>query len=76
MWIERQVIVTWHTPDEKVPDPDVMVVATISGKTNSIEFDHTLAVLMWSKEIGWYSLDWDYEYLIVHAWCDLDPYKG
>ena len=71
-----QDIITWHRPAEKHPQPDLIVVATISGKAEGIKFDHTLATLMWSEDCGWYSLDWDYEYLIVHAWCDLEPFKG
>lgn len=72
----RQDIITWYSPAEKHPEPDTIVVATISGKGPGIQCDHTLAILMWSEENGWYSLDWDYDYLIVHAWCDLEVFKG
>lgn len=72
---ERQVIVTWYTPDEKVPEEDMIVVATITGKAKSIQFNHSFALLIWSGE-GWYSLDWDFEELTVHAWCDLKLYGG
>lgn len=29
--VERQVIVTWYTPEEKLPEEDVFVVVTLSG---------------------------------------------
>ena len=32
MMIERQVIVTWYTPEEKLPADDNFMVVTISGK--------------------------------------------
>lgn len=74
--IERQVIVTWYTPDEKLPEDDISVIATISGRAGSTRFDHAMVNLYYSKDEGWYSTDYDFDYLIVHAWCDLEPYKG
>ena len=39
--IERQVIVTWHKPDEKLPEEGVFVVVSFSGKAGNIRYDHT-----------------------------------
>ena len=80
--IERQVIVDWYVPVEKHPEEDIAVVATISGRTTPSErgevthFDHAIAILFWDFEMGWYSMEYDFELLIVHAWCDIEPYKG
>lgn len=74
--IERQVIVTWFTPDEKLPEDDMGVLATISGKAGNTVFEHTVVILYYSEDEGWYSTDHDFDLLIVHAWCDLEPYKG
>lgn len=73
--IERQVITCWYTPEEKFPEPDEIVVATISGKTEGIQFKHSFGLLIWTGE-RWYSPDYNFEYLIVHAWCDLEVYGG
>ena len=32
MVVEKQVIVRWYTPDEKPPEIDTKVVATIDGR--------------------------------------------
>ena len=72
---ERQVIVTWYSPEEKTPEEDVIVVATITGKAKGIRFNHSFALLIWTEE-GWLSLDWDFEELTVHAWADLEIYGG
>ena len=80
--IERQVIVSWYVPVEKHPEEDAAVVATISGRTTPSErgevkhFDHAIVILFWDFEMGWYSMEYDFELLIVHAWCDIEPYKG
>ena len=75
--IERQVIVTWYTPREKKPAEDEFVVCTVSGRAKgNITFDHAILLLAYSKDEGWYSMDYDFEELTVHAWCDLDPYGG
>jgi hypothetical protein len=73
---ERQVIVTWYTPAEKLPEEDISVVATVSGKAGSDHFHHAMVTLYYSKKSGWYSIDFSFDYLIVHAWCDLEPYNG
>ena len=72
--IERHVIVTWYTPEEKLPDLDVSVIATVSGKADNITFDHALTILFWCGEgEGWYSAEYDFKELEVHYWCDLAP---
>ena len=74
--VERQVIVTWYTPEEKIPKEDIVVLCTISGKTKNMTFNHALAFLMWSDKYGWYSMDYSFYELDVIAWCDMEPYKG
>lgn len=74
--IERQVIVTWHTPEERLPQDDVGVIATISGEAHNIRFNHAMVNLYYCEEEGWYSTDYDFSELTVHAWCDLKPYGG
>ncbi len=36
--VEKQVIVQWYTPDEKLPEMDKRVVATIDGRYKNIIF--------------------------------------
>lgn len=78
--VERQVIVTWYTPDEKVPEDGVIVVATISGKCKNITFDHALVTAEFYEDEGWCVEPFDFTlkgaWLKVHAWCDLEPYGG
>lgn len=80
--IENQVIVDWNIPIKKHPEEDTAVVATISGRTapsdkgEVLYFDHAISILFWNSEDGYYSMDYDFDLLIVHAWCDLEPYKG
>ena len=76
--IEQQVIVQWYTPAEKLPPEGDIVVATISGQAGCIHYDHTFALVEYYKDDGWYMTDKDDEMdeLTVHAWCDLEPYKG
>lgn len=74
--IERQIIVTWFTPSEKLPEEDIGVIATISGEAGNITFDHAIVNLYWCENEGWYSTDFSFSELIVHAWCDLEPYSG
>ena len=78
MAIERQVIVTWYTPEEKMPPQGKTVIITISGHGYNIDHDHVLGIAKWQDDYGWviYAPDvvvliWGYT---VHAWCDLDPY--
>ena len=73
--IERQVIVTWYTPEEKLPKEFETVVATISGKTESVEYDHALCLIEWCGDQWDVSMmDVDLTEFVVHAWCDLEPY--
>lgn len=77
--IQRQVITTWYTPEEKLPPDGVMVIATISGKVKgqNWDFDHAFAIMEYWEDSGWeYSDGMNFDSLTVHAWCDLDPYGG
>lgn len=74
---ERQVIVTWYTPEEKLPPEDMGVVATVSGNVNGTTiFERAVLVVCYDKEEGWYSEDYNFTELTVHAWCDLEAYEG
>lgn len=74
--IERQTIVTWHTPDERKPPEGDIVVVSISGMQNvNVTFDHAFALAEWYDDgEGWTLSDIEMESLTVHAWCDLMPY--
>ena len=77
--IERQVIVTWYTPEEKMPPEDLIVVLSVSGKLGAVEYDHALAIGSWMDDgLGWMiedpCLSSTADGLEVHAWADLDPY--
>ena len=76
--IERQVFVTWYTPDEKLPPDDIFVVITMSGTGPYITYDHALMLAEWDSVEGWIidGLNADTEKVTVHAWCDLEPYGG
>ena len=80
MIIERQVIVTWYTPEERLPEEGIINVATVSAKIGNTTYDHAFVMAEWyDDEEGWYFHD---ELLnqtrtsnvTVHAWCDLEPY--
>ena len=74
--IERQVFVTWFTPEEKMPKEGETVVITFSGKAKHATYDHTFGLAEWYSEYGWDmdGVDIDLEEFEVHAWCDLEPY--
>ena len=74
--IERQTIVTWRTPNERVKPPiGVSVTATVSGKKGGAIYNHVLMqVERWDD--GWKLCDAEMDELQVHAWCDLEPYGG
>lgn len=76
--VERQVIVTWYTPEEKLPEEDVFVVVTLSGTGPYTHYYHALMLASWSADDGWdvEGLDTDTTEFTVHAWCDLEPYGG
>lgn len=80
--ILRQDIVTWYTPEEKLPDEDVFVVVTFSGKVGNREFDHAIGTGLFYDH-GWDVIDVgeiDYRRkdntITIDAWCDLKPYQG
>ena len=78
---KRQVIVTVYTPEEKIPPDGLFVIATISGCDGRYKnFDHCLAIAEYYADEGWFveGIDTDVPgaWLKVHAWCDLEPYKG
>ena len=75
--IERQVIVTWHTPAEKLPEKFQTDVATISGKGIGVKYDHAFGLIEWTGD-QWDMdmVDVDWTEFVVHAWCDLEPYGG
>ena len=76
--IEKQVITTWYTPEEELPVDDGQYIVTFSGKDSNADYDHVLGIA------GWYDdgPGWDIEGLtdnaefLIHAWCDLDPYRA
>ena len=74
--IERQTIVTWFTPEEKLPEEDVGVQATVTAKGGNKEFIRAIITAFYCKDEGWYELDYGFSEMIVHAWCDLEPYGG
>ena len=52
--IERQVIVTWYTPEEKLPPEYQTVVVSISGHIGKTIFDHALEIAEWADDgCGW-----------------------
>lgn len=73
--IERQVIVTWYTPKEKLPPEDEMVICTINGKAYGLIFENALVNLAYCTEEGWYSTEYEFDELKVIAWCDLKPFQ-
>lgn len=50
--IERQVIVSWYTPEEKMPEQNKFYICTISAKSKSLRFDHVLMNLAWDEDDG------------------------
>ena len=80
MLIERQVIATWYTPAEKLPPKEWdSCLLTISGEVGRTKFDHVFAIGGYDPDEGWYldgELQEDIKDFTVHAWCDIDPYKG
>lgn len=74
--VQKQVIVQWYTPEERVPQNDFAVLATVSGKAKGVEFKHVLMIMIYDTEEGWFSMEYEFDELTVHAWCDLRPYGG
>lgn len=75
--IENQVIAFWNPPD-KHPKEGNIVVVTVSGKMGkNITYDHAFALASWFDDgEGWLLEDIHLDDLVIHAWCDLEPYKG
>lgn len=76
--VERQVIVTWYTMEEKMPEEGQFTIVTFSGRWKNVTYVHTFGIAEWYDDgLGWTinGLPEDAEFT-VHAWCDLDPYKG
>ena len=78
--VVRQDIVTWYTPEEKLPSPGDIIPVTISGSDSRhrMIYDHAFALASWFDDgEGWqiYGLD-DLDDFTIHAWCDLEPYTG
>ena len=74
--IENQVIVQWYRPSQE-PKEGEIVVATVSYNVGSCHCDHVLEKVWWWKDFGYELADGDdVDNLVVHAWCDLEPYGG
>jgi len=76
--IERQVIVTWYKPEEKLPPEDESVVVTASGTDENKIYDHALLIANYADDgCGWIFDDFsENAEMTVHAWADLDPFGG
>ena len=72
--IERQVIVTWYTPKEKLPPEDTSVLVTVSGRRGSCLYDRALMIGEFSQDEGWFLDIGEFDALTVHAWADIEPY--
>ena len=80
--IVRQDIITWYTPDERMPEEDVAVIVTFSGKVNNKTFTHAIGTAIYYDH-GWDVVgidEIDYQRgdnnITIEAWCDLEPYGG
>lgn len=80
--IVRQDIVTWYTPDERMPEEDVAVIVTFSGKVGNKTFVHAIGTATFYAE-GWHvdgvddiDLNRNDNSITIEAWCDLEPYGG
>lgn len=76
--IERQVITTWYTPEERCPEDGIFVVVSASGKSRNVTLDHALMIAEYYQGEGWTIEGFDHTlkgaYLEIHAWADLEPY--
>ena len=74
--IERQVIVTWYTPDEKKPPKGDIVLVTVSGRRGRyISYDHAFALASWYDDGDGFLLeDGHIDDFVIHAWADIEPY--
>ncbi len=80
MLVEKQVIVNWSRPSEKLPEDGYFVVATVSGTVRNVTYDHAMMIATYYEGEGWCFEELDtkeeMDGMIVHAWCDLEPYGG
>lgn len=75
--VERQMFVTWYTPEEKLPKEGYIVVASVSGSRENVCYDHAFMLVEWYEGDGFYPTELDdMDDFTVHAWCDLVPYAG
>lgn len=75
--IEKQVIVNWMEPWEDTPPVGQTVLATVTGTGPGILCDHALINVKWNGEnSGWEMEEVPLDEFIVHAWCDIEPYRG
>lgn len=78
--IERQQFVTWYTPEEKLPDEGHYTLVTFSGSVGkSIWYEHAFGVAAyWPDEELWEieTPNYHVDDLVIHAWCDIEPYQG
>lgn len=78
--VERQVIASWYKPEEKLPPEDWdMMLLTISGHGKHVQYDHALVIGGYDPENGWFLEGPDEDKLTeftVHAWSDIEPYRG
>ena len=74
--IERQVIVTWYKPEEKLPPSSLdEVLCTVCGKSDYCTYDHVLDFMGYDEKIGWFPWEEEkYKEFEVIAWCDLKAY--
>lgn len=74
---ERQVIVTWYKPEEKLP-PEYEDVVTFSGKINKyVSYEHAIGIGDYFPGKGWLidGMDWEEsDAMTIEAWADLEPY--
>lgn len=79
---ERQVIVTWYKPEEKLPPDETRVVVTFSGITKDTIYSHVIGVAWCCSEYECVEPAWQIDGLSiddtvkmhVEAWADLKPY--
>lgn len=71
--MERQQIVTWYRPEEKLPPKDTFVAVTVRSC-----YDHgSYTIASAACNNGQWQVDTDHvarNRLIVVAWADLEPY--
>ena len=74
---ERQVIVTWYKPAEKLPPVDCNTIITFSGKLQNAEYNHAFGIASYFPGEGWMIDGMDEnasDRMTIEAWADLDPY--